>query len=268
MGQFCFFLHAQDLINTTCKHFIQIRSTMNSHLFPKAKKYLWLHDEANEGLKEWNKDVDDNKLHVIGVSKWHKKDIEKYLLTSRIDYIYNPVPDEIYKPDDVELKYDPNAFIWAASPHKGLGKAIEVFKKLKERLPHANLLIAHPGYHDLDLTALQQIPGVAVYGPQPAATLWAALQSSLCVFYPVDYNETFCCIAAEANALGVPFLSYSRQVLKETVSSDDQLVEDGNEQAIVDKAVEWTKTGRPKVSGQEQFKLSRVIFKWLQLLGR
>lgn len=267
MGQHCFFMHSDDLKNMTCKHFIQVRGIMNSHLFPKAKKYVWLHDEVDERLKDWNETIDKYKMSVIGVSRWHLKDVQKYVHSFRTSFIYNPVPDEIYASPDLELKYDPNTFIWNFSAHKGLGKGLEVFKRIKERLPQANLIITHPGYHDLDMTRLSTIPGVSVYGPMACRQLWGVVQSSLCVLYPSQFNETFCCNLAEANALGTPFLSYNRQVLKEVVSTSDQLVEDGNENALVERAVEWSTKGRPKVTGMEQFKISRVIFKWIQLLG-
>lgn len=265
MGQHCFFMHSDALKDMTCKHLVQIRHVHNSQLFPKAKKYVWCHDEADEGLKTWNAIISKDKVKVIGVSKWHKKDIEKYILSSNIEYIYNPVPDEIY--NNLEVNYIPDNFVWAASPHKGLGKCIEVFKKIKERLPKANLIVAHPGYMNVDLIALQNVPGVSVCGPIPSKSLWNVIQSSLCVLYPSDYNETFCCILAESNALGTPFLGYNRQVLKEVVSSNDQLVEDGNEDAIIDRAVEWNTNGRPKIEGQDQFKLSNIIFKWIQTLA-
>lgn len=267
MGQFAFFMHSNDLPKMRCRNFIQIRGIMNSHLFPKAKKYVWLHDEVDERLKDWNDAIDKYKLHLIGVSRWHLRDIQKYVHSFRNSFIYNPVPDEIYAQPDLELKYDPNTFVWNFSAHKGLGKGLKVFAKIKAKLPDANLIVTHPGYHDLDMTRLSMLPGVAVYGPLACKQLWGIVQSSLCVLYPSDYNETFCCNLAEANALGAPFLSYNRQVLKEVVSSRDQLVEDGNEDALVDRAVEWSTKGRPKVLGMPQFKLSNVIFRWVQLLG-
>lgn len=267
MGQHCFFMHSDDLKNMTCKHFIQVRGIMNSHLFPKARKYVWLHDEVDDRLKDWNDTIDKYKMHVIGVSRWHLKDIQKYVHSFRTSYIYNPVPDEIYASQDQDIKYDKNTFIWNFSAHKGLGKGLEVFAKIKQRMPEANLIVTHPGYHDLDMTRMSMLPGVAVYGPMACKQLWGIVQSCLCVLYPSDYPETFCCNLAEANALGTPFLGYSRQVLKEVVSSNNQLVEDGNENALIERAIEWSKNERPKVRGVDQYRISRVVFKWIQLLG-
>lgn len=261
-----FYFHSDDLAKITCKHYVQIRGVKNSHLYPKAKKYVWLHDAADERLKEWNPIIGENKITVVGVSKFHRKEIKRFLFTHDVEYIYNPVQDEIYKPKDVELKYDPNTLVWAASPHKGLGKGLEIFKKIKQRLPDANLVIANPGYHNVDHVQLSAVPGVQVMGPQSCKTLWAVLQNSMCLYYPSQFDETFGLILAEANALGVPMLGYQHGVLNETVSSDDQLVEDGNEDLVLDRAVEWTKT-RPKVSGRDEFRLSRVIFRWINLFA-
>lgn len=258
-----FYFHVDDLPKITCKHFIQMRGVLNSHLFPKAKKYLWLHDEADERIKDWNPVIDKYRIKIIGVSRWHQKDIQKYVLSSQVYKIYNPVPDEIYSNQPI---YNKNNFVWAASSHKGLKEALLVFEKIKQKLPKANLIICHPGYHSIESAEMQVLPGISVYGAIPCKTLWNIFQQSLCVFYPSQYNETFCCLLAEANALGVPFLGYNRQVLKEVVSSDDQLVEDGNKDAIVNQAVNWSEK-RPIVNGKEDFKLSKVIFKWLRLFG-
>ncbi len=260
-----FYFHLQDLPTLTCKHFIQLRSVEYSHLYRGSKKYVWLHDTADETLKNWNKIIHEHRLHIIGVSRFHKKDLQKYLTTSNIEYIYNPVPDEIYKPQDLELKYKPDLMVWAASPHKGLGKALETFRKIREKLPLMNLVIANPGYKQLDGAALNEIPGVSLMGPQNCRTLWSVMQQSLCVYYPSHYDETFGLILAEANALGVPMLGYNHGALKEVVSNTDQLVED--ESALVERCIEWHSGKRPKVEGREEFKLSRIVMKWIQLLG-
>jgi glycosyltransferase involved in cell wall biosynthesis len=266
-SKFAFYFHTDDLPKLRCKHFIQLRGIKNSHLFPNAKKYVWLHDAPDERIKAWDDVLWKAKTTIVCVSRWMKKEVQKYTTTHRVEYIYNPVPDEIYKPSDIELKYNSNNLIWAASPHKGLGKAIEVFNKAKSKLPKLQLIIANPGYLQLDTVALQNHPGVSMYGAVPCRSLWAALQNSLCVFYPSDYAETFCCILAEANALGVPMLGYNHGALKEVVSSDDQLVELNNEDALIDRLADWTAGNRPKIEGRREFELSRVVLKWIQLLA-
>lgn len=267
ISKHAFYFHAEDLPQLTCKHFVQLRGVGNSHLYPKAKKYVWLHDTATDKMLDWNDTIHDKNITVIGVSQFHRKEIKKYVTTSNVEYIYNPVQDEIYKDPDLELTYDHTRFVWASSPHKGLKKALETFKRVRTALPDSQLVIANPGYLNLDKVELSSIPGVSVIGAMPCKSLWALLQQSLCLFYPSDFDETFGLVLAEANALGVPMLGYNRGVLKEVVSSQDQLVEDGNEDAIVERAVEWTNS-RPKIEGNQEFRLSSVIFRWVQLLGK
>jgi glycosyltransferase involved in cell wall biosynthesis len=190
----------------------------------------------------------------------------KYLPFADVKHIYNPVQDEIYKPKDLELTYNKDLMIWAASPHKGLGRAIQLFKRIHEKLPKLHLAIAHPGYFNIDTIALQSVPGVSLLGPISCRRLWGYLQNSLCLYYPSTYPETFCNLLAEANALGVPMLGFNHGVLKQTVSSRDQLVEESDD-AIVNQAIKWYNGDRPKVSGNEDYKLSTVVFKWISLLA-
>jgi glycosyltransferase involved in cell wall biosynthesis len=92
------------------------------------------------------------------------------------------------------------------------------------------------------------------------------MKKSLCVFYPVQYQETFGLVAAEANALGVPLVTHPKAALKEVVSSDLQFAETDAE--IVQKVVDWHKHGRPEVSGRDEFKYKDVLMDWVRLLAR
>lgn len=273
MGQFCFFLHSNEIENTSCKHFVQIRRNLNPTLYPAAKKYIWMHDIAKkdgsaEDESTWLKSLVDNNITLVGVSRWHKNNIKDITGYDKVKYIYNPVPDDIYVDAEVKLKYDPNILVWMSSPHKGLGKALDLFKRIRKENAKMQFVVFNPGYQNVDEYALAAMPGVSYYRPTACRPMWNVVQNALCVFYPSQWDETFGCIASEANALGTPLATYRRAGLKESVSSDVQFVDQDDEDGIVNKVLDWSKNGRPKVVGKDEFRFSSILLDWVKLLAK
>lgn len=256
-GQYCLFIPASDLQQHETKNLVAIRSINGLELFPNANKYVWLHDVADERLEKWVDTLKETNAEVVGVSSWHKSNIEQHMNYDKCSFIYNPVQNDLY---NVRPKYDVNTLVWMSSPHKGLEKALEVFARIRNYRTNMVLKVFNPGY--LNLALIIQ-PGVQVYGAVPAKEMWSHVAQSLAVLYPTDYKETFGLVAAEANALGVPFAAYKNAALAETVSSEEQFSE--NEDRLVDKVVNWAKHGRPTVEGQERFKLSNIARRWIDL---
>lgn len=266
MGQWCYFIHSDMIEDITCNHYIQIRKTDNSHLFNGAKKYVWMHDVVSAEDTPKAKALLDNNVKVIGVSRWHKNNIKEHLEGVDTTYIYNPVQDELYVDPEFDIKYDNHRLVWTASPHKGLGHALELFKEIRKQNDKMQLIIFNPGYLQLDNVTISSQAGVTVYGPMNALSVWAVIQKSLCVFYPTQWKETFGLVAAEANAVGTPLVTNSIAALKEVVSNDTQFAE--NDQDVIDKVLNWNKNGRPKTTGREEFKFSNVIMDWVKLLAK
>jgi glycosyltransferase involved in cell wall biosynthesis len=267
-GEFAFFLHADEMADMSCGHFVQIRDHANSHLFPTAKKYLWCHDTADSyrNVDKLKEDIRDYGIKVITVSDWHNNDMSQLIGTEpSVNTVYNPVPESVYKKVEDRPKYDQNLLIWMSSPHKGLGKALDLFAKIVKERPKLKLVVFNPGYYKLN-PDIQQIPNVFMNdsGSKNCHTLWHYVQRSLAVFYPTDYKETFGCIAAEANALGTPLITYKNAGLAESVSSDDQFIT--NDDEVLTKIDAWQKE-RPVVSGKEEFKQANVILEWVKLLA-
>ncbi len=265
IGQYAFYFHSDDAVNLRTKHYVQVRGNTNPQLFPGAKKYIWLHDICTSE-NEWLPSLKEHNTTVIGVSEFHKQNIKNTILEyDNVTHIYNPVPDEIYVDNSVTPDYDPNVMVWSSSPHKGLMDAIGLFKQVKAKNPKMQLIVFNPGYKNLDVETLSVIPGVSVYGSMSCKQVWSVVQKSLCVFYPTEYQETFGLVAAEANALGTPICTNPIAGLNETVSSSQQLVD--TPQKVVDRVLDWSKCGRPKVLGNPEFRLSNVLEKWVRLLA-
>lgn len=265
-GQFAFFMHSDDASGITCRHYIQIRVNNHPEIFKGAKKYVWLHDVASKQSEETVKSLIDNNIKVIGVSRWHRNNIlENFAGYENVTYVYNPVQDELYADPNTQTDYDRNMIVWPASPHKGLSKAIELFKKIREGNPKMNMAIFNPGYKQLDGINLSIQPGLMVYGPNPCKSVWSVVKNSLCVFYPTEWSETFGLVAAEANALGVPLVTNPLAALKEVVSSDNQFIE-SDEQAVK-RVLDWSANGRPLTVGKDEFRFSEVLLSWVRLLA-
>ena len=265
MGQHCFFVHAQDISDYTCKHYIQVRSYLNPHLFPGAKQYLWLHDVANHEETEKLNDLIRFKVTVIAVSRWHRNNVRDMLPGySNIRYIYNPVNDSLFS-TPYNDNYDRTKLVWVASPHKGLRHALNLFKQIKAKNDKMELIIFNPGYTQLDTAELSLMNGVNCYGPMNCASVWGVVKKSLAVFYPTKWDETFGLIAAEANALGTPLITFNRAALKEVISSNEQFAQD--DESAIQKALDWSANGRPQVAGRDEFKFSNVIMDWVKLLA-
>lgn len=270
IGQYAFFFHSDDVESMSCKHYIQIRGNTNPQLFHGARKYVWLHDVCTDEA-QWLPSLKEHRITVIGVSSWHESNIRKTLEGyDNITHIYNPVPDEIFVDKETILNYDPNVMVWASSPHKGLDKAITLFKEIKKKNHKMQLIVFNPGYKSIDVEALSVISGISVYGAMSCKQVWSVIQKSLCVFYPTEYEETMCLVAAEANALGTPVATNSIAALKEVVSSTLQFPDNNDlyQRDITSMVLDWSKNGRPKVLGKEEFKSSNVIMDWVRLLAR
>ncbi len=270
MGQHCFFMHADDYSKekVTCRHYIQLRAAANSHLFPTAKKYLWMHDVAGKEDTDHAEDIRKNNITVIGVSKWHRDNIREFLpdYEHKIKYIYNPVEEKLYDIGEKNTMYDRNTIVWTASPHKGLKKALDLFTEIKKKNDKMNFIIFNPGYYTLDTSQVSLVPGVNVYGPMNCLSVWNVVKSALCVFYPTEWTETFGLVAAEANALGTPLITYKLAALAETVSSPNQFIKSDEE--AIQRVLDWSTNGRPMVRGDDDFKKENVIVAWVKLLAR
>lgn len=249
-----------ELINgVETDNYVALRSAFGFELFPKARKFSWHEDVWNLPIKdELVSAIKHHKAKVVAVSKWHEEDINSKVKGLDTCYIYNICPDECYQ--DVNMQYDKNQMCWIASPHKGLEEGLEIFKKVRDAIPNMRLLLFNPGYMNY---RVNHVKGLINYGPKPAPEVWKHVRNSLCVFYPTDFLETFGCIAAEANALGVPIVTNKIGALQETVSSENQFIP--TKGYAVDRIEDWYHIGRPVVKGQDRFKEEQVIKRWKKL---
>ena len=263
IGQHAYFMHEDEIPNIETKYAVYLRGVQFLGVFPNAKNFVWCHDLADSRMIEWLPYLKEHDATLIAVSRWHKKNIQQVIDYDKISYVYNPVQDDIYLPAyNTRTDINKNLMVWAASPHKGLDEALETFKKINSKFPSLRLLVYNPGYMKGDIIIN---PGVLYYGPTACKNVWHQMKNALCVFYPTKFQETFGLIAAEANALGCPVLTYKEGALNEVIQDDRQTVE--SEEVLLQQLEKWYTEGPPVIHGRDDFRLSKIAMKWLAVLA-
>jgi len=119
----------------------------------------------------------------------------------------------------------PNQLIYCSQPDRGLKYLIDIFPRIKERVPDATLVVTCDktlwGLSDAGNTseklALEKLPGVLFYGRVERSKLLALQQESDAMLFPCDYNELFCLSALECQAAGCMIVTHDIGALSETV---------------------------------------------------
>lgn len=243
--------------------------------YPQARKFLWLHNMPSTNLYAAQTLLLEHQFHLLAVSHFHQKAIEKrlqgkwfqQLLNPKkraqkvpISVIYNPI-DEHLNPDQTPWKADQLLFM--SSPQKGLRETLQSFEKLCHHYPEYQLLIANPGYYH---THIHLPPQAKYLGSLPHPQLIQYLRESFCVFYPQHVRvETFGLVYAEANAVGTPVLAHDAGAAAEVLSDPEQLIQGNSFATILEKITRWRKQ-RPILKAQAQFRISKIKEEWLKLL--
>jgi len=174
-------------------------------------------DLWGEHYKKIYKIVDKSK--VICVSQWHKN---QFPSDWNPIFISNPLPDYCYAQSN--MARDPRSFIYASAALKGLKNTIIVWKYLKDNysvLKDAKLKVFNPGYENSSIQNSYEDYGIEFHGSLPFAKILKEFQTSAGLFYINDFPETFCIVAALAEASGarVHCLMRNGGAISETVNS-------------------------------------------------
>lgn len=240
-------------------------------LYPKADISLWSHDFAPFELAK----IYSNKVfeqadckYNICVSNWHKTQCIEALRPLgyhgefRHKVIHNPLAEDLPKP---KREYDKNKLIWISSPHKGLGRALELMPLLSKYNPNFKLYIANPGYFETQLPNESWLVNIGIMKHKE---LMEFCSDALCLFYPnTTYPETFGLVFSECNTMGVPVLTHSLGAAPEVLDRHpDQLIDCTNTEEVIKRVIKWYNGARPIVRGKPEFKINNIINEWLKLL--
>jgi glycosyltransferase involved in cell wall biosynthesis/tetratricopeptide (TPR) repeat protein len=185
--------------------------------------YVWHHDH------QWPGQHPGEALKAIRnlfVSQWQAEQLGAQLQAKSFNGIVmgNGVP-ESEAPlllselgDDPLFVRHPHRAIYASQPTRGLGRLLDVWPQIREKVPDAELFVFY-GFKTVDELAKTDkglseetkklharirspLPGVNYVGRVPQVTLMAELRKAGVFVYPCTYPEVFCIAGVRASAAG------------------------------------------------------------------
>jgi glycosyltransferase involved in cell wall biosynthesis len=172
------------------------------HLPPEA--------EAASALREAQ--GADEPAVVVGVSASQAQAWSSLVTFDRV--IRNGVPV-----DQIPWSDEPGhglVFAGRLSPEKGAGVAIEIALLSDERIDIYGIAYDEDYAQDLRHRHAGE-SGVVFHPALPRAELWGRLASARAVLCPIDWDEPFGLVAAEAQAAGTPVVAFARGGLREII---------------------------------------------------
>jgi glycosyltransferase involved in cell wall biosynthesis/SAM-dependent methyltransferase len=172
--------------------------------------------------------------NVVYVSQYHRKQWEGVLPELQpIGWVTKNGYDPSLVPTDA-VKH-PKRIIHISRPERGLVPLLQMWPKLRELVPDAELQICRYNsmydaqgwgkvcaqFDQMVETVNQQVGGITYLGELGKPALYKAIAEAAVMWYPgiVDFAETSCIAAIEAQANGTPFVGSFKGALPETVPS-------------------------------------------------
>jgi glycosyltransferase involved in cell wall biosynthesis len=220
---------------------------INKKYNPK-KSILWMQDHPM--YSEFDHDFPKNaKLFdaIVCVSKDHRQSlIDRFPAQLDEDKIYvieNGVDNSLYSDKDKVVKKK-HQFYYSSTPFRGLDILIDLFPKIRERVPDATLKVCSSMlvYNDV-LSDKKYEPlydkcrntdGVMYVGSIKQKDLAKIAMESELLLYPSIYAETNCISVEEAQSAGTPVICNDLGALKETVHEGCGIIIKGSA-----KSKEW-----------------------------
>ena len=203
-----------------------------------TKRYFWAHDmnaipargAGGDVLHQRAGELDAifclSPSHRDAFARTHRLDASKIVVTR------NGLTPERFAGQE---ERQPFRFFYSSSPDRGLDTLLELFPRIRERLPEAELHIFYgfenwdralgmrmdrdaEAWRDRIRTAMQQ-PGVFFRGRIGQQELACEMMRSDIWFYPTRFEETYCITALEAQMAGAVCVASDLGALRTTVAN-------------------------------------------------
>ncbi len=229
--------------------FVGWRRPEDHNRMDARQKVLWCHDlhngpGATEDYHQWQK--------VLGVSQWHADMLGRYY-DVKAGFVPNGINAERFPQEGVWIgegekrkmimlppKKVPFRCVYASSPDRGLMRLLDLWPKIVESEPEAELHVAY-GWQNFDkmiasgrtemlgfkneiLRKLEAAPRVVWRDRLPQNELAKLYSESYLWLYPTDFLEVSCISAMEAMAGGAVPVTTSCGALPETIGSAGLLI--------------------------------------------
>ena len=228
---------------------------------------------------------------IVCVSHDHRQTlINRYpnlLDEEKIIVIENGVDLELYKDMD-KIEKKKNQFYYSSTPFRGLDILIDLFPKIKKRVPDATLkvcssmLVYSEPMADKQFKKLYEkcknTPGVEYISGLKQVDLAKLSMESYLMLYPSIFAETNCISVEEAQTAGTPVICNDLGAIKETVHKGCGIIIPGNaknkkwQETFVNKVVEvceneelWKSMHDNCLKQEFDWKLS--VEKWKKLIS-
>jgi len=234
----------KDLIDTTPFNTVIISRYVGFlEMFPQVstnKIFIWAHDTSllpygckistEQIFNKWNKEI----TGCICLTEWHANLFkEKYpILKDKISIINNGINIELFKSRNKKLS---NKFIYSSCPERGLSILLNLWEKIIEEIPDAELVIA--GYtnfpkneeEDKMKEIIDKHESITYLGKLSPTQLYEQMSSSEYWLYPCTWPETSCITALEMLMSEVICLCYPTAGLPYTLNNHYIQIQTGDE---------------------------------------
>ncbi|MFC1477197.1 glycosyltransferase [candidate division KSB1 bacterium] len=189
---------------------------------------VWLHDWPNVVyLDEYDfSKIDFSRLKLFTLSESQTTEWKKVVgIPDETFYVTrNGFDPERFRPLDIPRKK--NRLIYASRPIRGLDILLEIFPRISEAVPDAELHVFSYviSKRDNEIDAFRERldqPGVVFRGSVPQEQLGRELAEARLLSYPGIFKETSCIIAIQAQAAGLPVITTKLAALPETVQHEN-----------------------------------------------
>lgn len=192
--------------------------------------YFWAHDLA---LKRFQGPINAMLWNVdrfLGVSKFHKNQIEKVynIPQELVGVLPNGIDLELWNPKpNIDHKLRSKTMLYAARPERGLINLVKpngIMEKLLKYDPEIKLLVCgynnqHPSMkaeYDYLYQRCHELPNVQNVGFLSKQQLAQVELNCWLYVYPTEFEDTSCIMIMENAAAGTPFVACKKGALGET----------------------------------------------------
>ena len=267
------------LSNQSDLKFDVIISSNDSNIFNRfklSKKILWMHNSLpiEKSIRK-NKffSIIRNKITVVFVSNYLKNKTKKLYLFNKRTVIKNFLSRNF---QIKKLNYDRKQIIvWSVQRNKGLNETIQMWiKKIYPYNPKLRFCIygIDKNKYKNQLKYLNKF-NINFFGRIKKNKLKNIYSKSLAMIC-LGYDETFCLNALEANACGLPLLTFGKTALKDYAINNfnSYIIKDYNDLSKKIHSISNKKINKKIIinsfNKSKEYKLNVIVKSWISLINK
>lgn len=242
--------------------------------FEHTKKILWMHNPLSIEKSIRKKkffSIIKNKVSAVFVSKYLKeKTSNLYFFNKKI--VISNFLSKIFQNQNISFKRN-QIIVWSVQRNKGLDETIKMW--INKVYPKNNKIKFYIFGVDKTkyLTQLKYLKRFNIFflGRVPKEKLKKIYSKSLAMIC-LGYDETFCLNALEANASGLPLLTFGKTALKDYSINNYNSFVLKNFNELSNKILLISKNGLNKklvlnsFKKSKEFQLKKIVKSWVNLL--